>query len=58
VNQWVEHPKGHWTLGQYLVSFDIKEYSVWLKGKKCLGRSQSLLEAQLLASVHQAKKAK
>ena len=53
-NQWFAVDTSKWTCGEYLVCFEISDYSVWLKGKKRLGRAQTLLQAQRIASLHAA----
>ena len=51
-NQWFAVDAAKWQCGPYLVCFEVRDYSVWLKGKKRLGRAKTLSEAQLLASNH------
>ena len=54
---WTPHEhRGTYTCGPYEIHRNIQDYAVWRYdgNPKCLGRCQTLLEAQLLASVDMA----
>lgn len=55
---WTACSPTQWRNDEYLVSFEVRNFSAWYWGKpkaKCLGRPDTLLAAQLLCSIHRAK---